>query len=134
MYELARARGEEVGAEVLWCDGGAGGLSGVSGDIVVGTGSWSKTIGVPYPAEERRTIYGYGGDLFVFALLIAASGSLWLIHERDVTVSRLPRPNITAARQALQRIMLDMRNRITGRRDAANSSAPREDTPLLIEA
>ena len=80
MYELARARGDELGAEVLWCDGGAGGLSGVAGNVQVGTGSWVKTIGIPYPAGERRTIYGICGDWLVLAVLTGVPGFIWAMR------------------------------------------------------
>lgn len=81
MYELARVRGAEIGAEVLWCDGGAGGLSGVAGNIQVGPGSWVKTIGVPYPATGvRRTVYGLCGDWLVMAILVGVPGSIWAIR------------------------------------------------------
>lgn len=71
MYELACARGDEIGAEVLWCDGGAGGLSGVAGSTQVGTGSWVKIIGIPYPSDDRaRTPYGVGGDWLALAAVL----------------------------------------------------------------
>ncbi|KAF8578420.1 hypothetical protein K439DRAFT_1621342 [Ramaria rubella] len=80
MYELARARGEEIGAEVLWCDGGAGGLSGVAGNLQVGTESWAKTIGVPFPIDDRRTLYGACGDWLVVALLLGMPGFAWVVR------------------------------------------------------
>jgi len=132
MYELARVRGKEIGAEVLWCDGGAESLSGVAGDVNVGTGSWVKTIGVPYPAEEKRTIYGYGGDLLVLGLLVAVSGSLWLI-EQDLTISRIQMPDLTAIRQALPRLFAAIRSRLPGGRAEERATAPTENTPLLID-
>jgi hypothetical protein len=79
MYELARARGDELGADVLWCDGGAGGLSGVAGSVQVGPGSWVKTIGVPYPAGEGRTVYGIGGDWLVLATFLGIPGVIFMM-------------------------------------------------------
>lgn len=85
MYELARARGNELGADVLWCDGGAGGLSGVAGDIQVGRGSWVKTIGVPYPSAQHRTIYGICGDWLVLATFLGVPGLILAIQRRSET-------------------------------------------------
>lgn len=33
MYSLARIPAKELGAELLWCNDGSGGLSGVGGDV-----------------------------------------------------------------------------------------------------
>lgn len=79
MYELARSRGAELGADVLWCDGGAGGLSGVSGNVQVGPGSWVKTIGVPYPMKGHRTLYGICGDWLALAVCLGVLGFLMAI-------------------------------------------------------
>lgn len=71
MWEQAKARAAETGATILWCDGGKGGLSGIADGrysevVQVGAGSWSKTIGIPYPFDERRTFYMRGGQGTVF--------------------------------------------------------------------
>lgn len=64
MWEQAKARAEEVGSAVLWCDGGSEGISGVGGKgmdggevIQVGAGSWVRTIGLERETNGRRTIY-----------------------------------------------------------------------------
>ncbi|KAG8976381.1 hypothetical protein FRB90_009194, partial [Tulasnella sp. 427] len=59
MASLAAARGDELGASVLWCDGGAGAVGGVYGfgrgaggllveEVGNGGRSWVATFGVPY--------------------------------------------------------------------------------------
>ncbi|KAL5494983.1 hypothetical protein ACEPAI_445 [Sanghuangporus weigelae] len=64
MWEQAKARAEEVGSAVLWCDGGEEGISGVGGRgmgggeaIQVGPGSWVRTIGLEREAAHKRTFY-----------------------------------------------------------------------------
>ncbi|KAH9937227.1 uncharacterized protein B0H18DRAFT_969668 [Fomitopsis serialis] len=79
MWEQARARAEELGTTVLWCDGGEGGVSGVAGrgmqDFVqVGQGSWVRKIGVPYPYDERRTVFGAGGAYVALAAVWGITG------------------------------------------------------------
>lgn len=68
MWLQAKQRAEELGTIVLWCDGGKGGVSGVAGGgyseiAQVGTGSWTKTVGIPYPFNDRRTPYAQFGDI-----------------------------------------------------------------------
>lgn len=68
MWLQAKQRAEELGTIVLWCDGGKGGVSGVAGGgyseiVQVGTGSWIKTVGIPYPFNDRRTLYAQIGDI-----------------------------------------------------------------------
>lgn len=67
MWEQARARADETGSTVLWCDGGADGVSGVVGGGIReytqrGQGSFVRKIGVQWPFDERRTLYSYGAD------------------------------------------------------------------------
>jgi hypothetical protein len=82
MWNHARARAEEIHAPVLWCDGGEGGVSGITDaqrgePLRVGQGSWEAEVGVRWPLEETRTVYAWGGDwmglLFVWALVGAGS-------------------------------------------------------------
>lgn len=73
MWLQAKQRAEELGAMVLWCDGGEGGVSGVAGggfgDVTqVGVGSFVRSIGIQYPFDERRTLYARFGD---FVLVLA---------------------------------------------------------------
>ncbi|OSX67320.1 hypothetical protein POSPLADRAFT_1127692 [Postia placenta MAD-698-R-SB12] len=75
MWEQARARAEELGSVVLWCDGGAGGVSGVAGGgmrefVQVGQGSWVRQIGIAWPFDQRRTFFSRGGGW-------AAVGAAW---------------------------------------------------------
>ena len=70
---------------VLWCDGGKGGVSGIAGrgmnEITqIGPGSWTRTIGLQWPFEDRRTVYARGGDfgaLIIFMLLTGATTSVF---------------------------------------------------------
>lgn len=56
MYEQAKARADEVGAILLWCDGGEGGLSGVVGkghdSLRRGEGSWAEMVGIQWPFPD----------------------------------------------------------------------------------
>ncbi|KAG6821378.1 hypothetical protein H0H93_014175 [Arthromyces matolae] len=87
MWQQARQRAEELGTIVLWCDGGDGGVSGIGGGgfqefMQVGLGSWVKTIGIPYPFDERRTVFASFGDLslVIFWLLVFGSTAWKHIH------------------------------------------------------
>jgi hypothetical protein len=77
MWEQARARAEEAGSTVLFCDGGAQGASGVAGHgirepVQFGSGSWTRTIGIEWPFKQRRTLYMWGGEAFQI-------GFVWLL-------------------------------------------------------
>ncbi|KZT05829.1 uncharacterized protein LAESUDRAFT_701145 [Laetiporus sulphureus 93-53] len=83
MWEQARARAEELGSMVLWCDGGEGGVSGVAGGgmrevMQVGQGSWSRRIGVQWPFDQGRTFFSIGGGYAALATVwgIAGVGSV----------------------------------------------------------
>jgi len=85
MWLQAKQRAEELNSMVLWCDGGAGGVSGVAGGGIeeymqVGEGSWVRTVGMQYPFNPARTAYARFGD-FTFILAWAlASGTLLVPH------------------------------------------------------
>jgi hypothetical protein len=69
MWEQAKARAEEIGSMVLWCDGGEGGVSGVAGGgmtdfMQFGEGSWSRTISVQWKFDETRTVYARWGEWY----------------------------------------------------------------------
>jgi len=128
MYQLAHARGEEIGAEILWCDGGKGGLSGVAGDIQVGSGSWVKTIGVPEPWDERRTVYGAWGDWLPLALLLGIFGSLWIVQDGMPDIQSLPVSLVAWSKPRLEGIAVRVRA-ITGQNQTAVVS---NEQPLLI--
>lgn len=81
MWDQARQRAHETGSTILWCDGGEGGLSGVIGGgfeepFQFGEGSWTKTIGLPYPFSERRTVFMWVGNLggFLAVFILAGAG------------------------------------------------------------
>ncbi|TDL28221.1 hypothetical protein BD410DRAFT_713382 [Rickenella mellea] len=75
MWEQAKARAEEIGSTVLWCDGGAGGISGIAGQgmnevFQTGAGSWIKTIGIGAPFNENATtFYARGGNWSAYTLV-----------------------------------------------------------------
>lgn len=80
MWEQAKTRAAELGSMVLWCDGGATGVSGIGGQGIqeimqVGAGSWTRTVGVPWPFNEGRTIYAIVGEFSVLVFLAALMGS-----------------------------------------------------------
>ncbi|KAI6007168.1 hypothetical protein EDD15DRAFT_2209463 [Pisolithus albus] len=80
MWEQAKTRAAEIGSMVLWCDGGATGVSGIGGQGIeeimqVGAGSWERTVGIRWPFDESRTVYATVGELVVLAVLAAAMGS-----------------------------------------------------------
>ncbi|KAG8936050.1 hypothetical protein FRC00_009916 [Tulasnella sp. 408] len=90
MASLAAARGDELGASVLWCDGGSGAVNGVYGygrgsrgllveEVGNGGGSWVATFGVPYNGRKDegrpRTVYAWAIDgvcpiFFLLAILV----------------------------------------------------------------
>jgi hypothetical protein len=93
MWEQARARAEEAGSMVLFCDGGAQGASGIAGHgirepVQFGTGSWTRTIGVQWPFDQRRTLYMWGGEylpvVFVWLLVGGSSAVEVLIRHGSV--------------------------------------------------
>ncbi|KAG7444571.1 uncharacterized protein BT62DRAFT_900083 [Guyanagaster necrorhizus] len=74
MWEQAKRRAAELDSTILWCDGGDGGVSGVSGKGItevtqVGEGSWVRRIGVEYPFNDERTMYGVRGDSIAMAFI-----------------------------------------------------------------
>ena len=74
MWEQAKARAEETGSMVLWCDGGAGGVSGIAGRGMhafrqAGPGSWAQTVSVPWPFDSRRTVFSAAGTSAAVAIV-----------------------------------------------------------------
>jgi len=79
MWEQAKSRANEIGSMVLWCDGGATGVSGIGGGGIseimqVGAGSWTRTIGLPFPFNQQRTLYALIGDMGVVIFLLVIMG------------------------------------------------------------
>ncbi|KAH9960779.1 hypothetical protein BGW80DRAFT_1464097 [Lactifluus volemus] len=82
MWEQARARAEEAGSMVLFCDGGAEGASGVAGHgirepVQFGSGSWTRTVGVAWPFNQNRTLHMWGGDALPFGFVWLLLGAGW---------------------------------------------------------
>ncbi|KAK0500599.1 hypothetical protein EDD18DRAFT_1067947 [Armillaria luteobubalina] len=91
MWEQAKRRAAELDSTVLWCDGGDGGVSGVSGRGItevtqVGEGSWVRNIGVEYPFNNKRTVYGVTGNsgatLFIGIMHEAAANCGFFSYRR----------------------------------------------------
>ena len=85
MWEQARARAEEAGSMVLFCDGGAQGASGVAGrgrrePVQFGSGSWTLTIGVPWPFNQHRTLYMWGGEYLPVGFVWLLVGGSWAVE------------------------------------------------------
>ncbi|TBU41831.1 hypothetical protein BD309DRAFT_231754 [Dichomitus squalens] len=83
MWEQAKARAEEQGSMVLWCDGGGGGVSGVAGKGMhafrqVGPGSWSQTVSIPWPFDQRRTVFSVVGTSTALGVVWALAGLFWM--------------------------------------------------------
>ncbi|KAJ7161334.1 hypothetical protein C8R43DRAFT_1063407 [Mycena crocata] len=100
MWEEVKQRANEIGSLALWCDGGKGGVSGVAGGgynevYQVGEGSWSRSVGIPYPFDSTRTFYARFGDAFVLAASwLSVTGSIGILtlsqykSRRNVRVDR----------------------------------------------
>lgn len=87
MWEQAKARAEEVGSALLWCDGGPEGLSGIGGRgtgpgelVQIGRGSWVRAIGLASEFSDERTMYGVWGDWPALTLIWCAFVFEWMIR------------------------------------------------------
>jgi hypothetical protein len=119
MWEQAKARAEEMGSMVLWCDGGKGGVSGVAGGGIdeimqVGEGSWTRTIAVQWPFNEGRTVYARFGDAYILP-------AMWLLLGGWVG-------ELLVLNNGFSRVRSAWRN---GRKNGRIATG--ENTPLLIE-
>lgn len=120
MWEQAKSRANEIGSMVLWCDGGATGVSGVGGGGIseimqLGTGSWTRTISLQFPFDQRRTIYAVVGDFGVFMLLVLIMGGssvAWRLPALSGSLSR--------SRSVLQAVPLFRRLLPARQRDQEN--------------
>jgi hypothetical protein len=107
MWEQARARAEEAGSMVLFCDGGAQGASSVAGHgirepVQFGSGSWTRTIGVEWPFNQRRTLYMWGGETLQFAIVsFLLGGGAWAT---EVLISRTNRGGVRSAVASFSRL------------------------------
>jgi hypothetical protein len=93
MWEQAKARAEEAGSMVLFCDGGAQGASGVSGHgikepLQLGSGSWTRTIGVEWPFNQSRTLYMRGGEALQVGIVWLLLGSGWAAEVLVLGIAR----------------------------------------------
>ena len=71
IWEQTRSRVAEIGSVALFCDGGRGGFSGIAGaglhePTQVGPGTWTRTIGVSWPLNDRKSAYAAAGDWVMF--------------------------------------------------------------------
>jgi len=103
MWEQAKARAEEIGSMVLWCDGGEGGVSGVAGRganevTQAGKGSWIRTIGVEWPFDEDRTIYARVGNLPVILLFWGLWAASSISPLNSLILTRYPQLEVGALR------------------------------------
>ncbi|KAI9509510.1 hypothetical protein F5148DRAFT_745579 [Russula earlei] len=133
MWEQARARAEEAGGMVLFCDGGAQGASGVAGHgmrepIQFGSGSWTRTIGVDWPFDQRRKLYMWGGD----ALQV---GIVWLLVSVGPAISVLVQYATLCGRRAASLSLSPLRvlfGRATAFVTRRAALAQGERQPLLL--
>lgn len=137
MWQQAQARASEVGAMLLWCDGGSGGVSGVAARGIhepsqVGGGTWVRRIGVDYPfREQKRTLYAAHGTWPAFLVLWVLAGAglvevplVRFIKNRWVQIYVVLRPSIERYSTW----------RIGERKDTAGSQQVQsETTPLLLD-
>lgn len=93
MWQQAKARAEEIGSVLLWCDGGEGGVSGVAAPgideiLQVGSGSWVRSIGLKLPIEEGRTAYGFFGALLPIPFIWGVFGVEWIVERAVMNFKR----------------------------------------------
>ncbi|THH33495.1 hypothetical protein EUX98_g688 [Antrodiella citrinella] len=85
MWEQAKARAKEAGSVVVWCDGGPGGVSGVASRgheeiLQVGQGSWTSTVGLQWPFDERRSAFIASGQFTALVSVWGALGLGWIVE------------------------------------------------------
>jgi len=131
MWLQAKQRAEELGTILLWCDGGKGGVSGVVGGgyseiAQVGTGSWTKTVGIPYPFNDHRTLFARFGDIALLLFWTFVFGGKFLLSPFSY-FSALQSPILWIWTQA---------GRLRGTSSKAVSQreeAVRDSSPLLVD-
>lgn len=128
MWLQAKQRAEELGTIVLWCDGGKGGVSGVAGGgyseiAQVGTGSWTKTVGIPYPFNDRRTPFAQFGNIALLLLWAFVLGKIPFSH-----FSALKGPGLWVWTQVNSRLRGSSSKVVSQRGEAV-----RESSPLLVD-
>lgn len=121
MWKQAKARAEEMGSMILWCDGGEGGVSGVAGGgmtdfMQFGGGSWLRTIGVQWPFDETRTVYARWGDWYTLIVLLMPLGGGWA----EELVQNMLVGRAASAVGTVHQIMVVFRKWTAARLDAYN--------------
>ncbi|KAL1677450.1 lnt, apolipo protein N-acyltransferase [Schizophyllum commune] len=145
MFAQGAQRARELGAAVIWCDGGESGVSGVAGEGVdqsmqVGRGSWVRTIAVPHPFGERRTGFGAFGHGLPLILIWVLAGAPWVVKLPGAPgkvargVQKGGQATVGAARWLGEAVRDRMRRQpalpdVEGQRRAPHV----ESTPLLID-
>lgn len=139
MWEQAKARAEEIGSTILWCDGGEGGVSGIAGVgagtgqiLRVGQGSWLTTVAIPWPLQESRTTYAAGGDWMALAIVWSLAGAPELLRSllnrssvRAPLIQAAPGLIVSGARAVWGTILEK------GRLLKSSSPTPADQQPLL---
>jgi hypothetical protein len=110
MWEQARARAEEAGGMVLFCDGGAQGASGVAGHgirepVQFGSGSWIRTIGVEWPFNQRRTLYMWGGETLQLGIVWLLLGGVWATEVLALRANHDGFPGVVTSVSRLREIL-----------------------------
>lgn len=145
MWEQAKSRAIEVGASLLWCDGGERGISGVAtrgigSAMQLGTGSWVRTIALDADFDEGRTPYGRYGVRLPLFVIWGVFGVEWLL-ERAAIKLRLRRDEYGAyigvedgfIGRLERRLALNWgSSRDSTTRTSRESGAPDEQTSLLL--
>jgi hypothetical protein len=129
MWEQARARADETGSMVLFCDGGSeNSVSGIAGHGMrevtqVGPGSWTKNVAVDWPFDERRTMYAAAGDWTMAAIVWATLGVGWIT---EIAVGKAAARLIRG--ETLRGLVIGAINRVRG---LAGRQRRDEEQPLL---
>lgn len=139
MWEQAKARAEEIGSTILWCDGGEGGVSGVAGvgagagEIIrVGQGSWQTTVAIPWPVVEERTMYAAGGDWMVLVMVWSLVGVPKLLEVLAArSVLQAPRATLRAGPMMLLHGFRTIWATVTEKRRALRAPSSGEQQSLL---
>lgn len=89
LWEQAKSRAAEVGASLLWCDGGSDGFSGVAtrgidSPMQLGAGSWVRTIALEKEFDEGRTPYGRYGVKLPLLIIWGVFGVEWLLEQTAI--------------------------------------------------
>jgi len=129
MWDQAKARAKEVDGTLVWCDGGAGGVSGIAGQGLdevtqVGSGSWMRSFSVERPFNGRaRTLFNRLGEFEVLLIILGLTGMsqlTQLVTRASGQMSWIP----LSARELVQRLQRSQDTR-------GETTERGEDAPLL---